>query len=345
MVEQHERNNFQVVQFNCHSIFTILGDFKIFLYTRKPHIVCLCETWTEEGNFIPQFINYNVQWKHRNRRGGAIAILIRLDLVVVPSSLVMFQNPLLEIQRCQIKFHNFLLDIINLYNPNKNISKEEWVHYIVQAEDSKIIIGDFNAHHRNWETGGDSNYSGRQLVEVLSELHDIDLVTPPDLPTYMDPRTGRTSTIDLCVVSANLIARSSIEVGPDLGSDHNPVIATFNHKPVSIPLKFMPKWKLADVKWPEWRDGLRNIQWEEDKDIAYLNNKFITNIKKSKYELQRTTGHYNPKFSKPWWNQECSKLVAVRRKMKNAFRRRPTEENRMRWREAENKAKQQIEKS
>ena len=70
-------------------------------------------------------------------------------------------------------------------------------------------------------------------------------------------------------------------MGPDLGSDHSSVIATFNHQPVCIPLKFMPKWKLSGVKWSEWEEGLINIRWEEDKDVEYLKNKFITNTKKN----------------------------------------------------------------
>ena len=49
----------------------------------------------------------------------------------------------------------------------------------------------------------------------------------------------------------------------------------------------------------------------------------------------------NLKYSKIWWNKECSRLVANKRRCKNLVRRRPIEVNK---KEVENEAKIHIEK-
>ena len=68
-------------------------------------------------------------------------------------------------------------------------------------------------------------------------------------------------------------------------------------------------------------------------------------ILRSKYKIIKTKGEYAPKYAKPWWNEKCSQLVAIRRREKNNFKRRPTQQNLISWRTAENNAKVQIKKS
>ena len=81
----NQDTNFEIISFNCRSIYTKLSELKIFIYQRKPHCVCLAETWLIEDK-MPNFINYQAFWSNRiNKRGGGIGILIRSDISVLPS--------------------------------------------------------------------------------------------------------------------------------------------------------------------------------------------------------------------------------------------------------------------
>ena len=51
-----------LIQLNCRSISYKL-EVKLMVYTHKPHIVALCETWL--GKYLPKFIDYNCEWRNR----------------------------------------------------------------------------------------------------------------------------------------------------------------------------------------------------------------------------------------------------------------------------------------
>jgi hypothetical protein len=59
LMEQH----LVVIQFNCHGLHNKLTEFKIFLYSQKPDVVCLCEAWLK--NVQPRFVGYQCFWSHR----------------------------------------------------------------------------------------------------------------------------------------------------------------------------------------------------------------------------------------------------------------------------------------
>ena len=97
--------DFYLVQLNIRSIYSRLVEFKFFLFTKRPHIVCLQETRAKTEQLL-HFVNYQTLWKQRPNGvgGGGIAILIRSDLVIYPTNLVMYPNTVLEAQRCKVKF-------------------------------------------------------------------------------------------------------------------------------------------------------------------------------------------------------------------------------------------------
>ena len=76
------------------------------------------------------------------------------------------------------------MTIINLYNPGKNLSKDEFLHYFKQCRNKFIICGDFNGHHHMWESNKDSNITGNNLVDsVLDE--DVFLFSNAKRFTYL----------------------------------------------------------------------------------------------------------------------------------------------------------------
>ena len=223
----------KIVQWNCRSLRNKLSNFKLHIYTTKPHVICLCETWLSTGH-EPRFINYTAIYKHREdgTMGGGLAILIRSDVSYLPLTLQPFLPSLLEVQGVKILLkNNPPISIINLYNPNKAISLPEYEHYINQVVPSSLIVGDFNAHYPHWEPGHASNIAGRNLHNFLLQYPNFALLTPPALPTYFNVYQNSFSTLDLTIITTDLQPISSVSTLADLGSDHYPVLTTIGVEP------------------------------------------------------------------------------------------------------------------
>ena len=67
--------------------------------------------------------------------------------------------------------------IMNLYNLNESITKDEFQFYFIQLNTSHFITGVFNAHHHLWDDGQNSNLTGKNLVELFIELEYLVFLT------------------------------------------------------------------------------------------------------------------------------------------------------------------------
>ena len=132
----------KILQWNCHSISNKLSNFKLHIYTSKPHVICLSEIWLTQ-NYEPNFVNYSAIHKHRGapQAGGGLAILVRSDITFLEQDLQPFPQGFLEV--CGIKIYlknsNVPVSILNLYNPNKNVTHQEFDHYFSQLEPSCLV--------------------------------------------------------------------------------------------------------------------------------------------------------------------------------------------------------------
>ena len=334
-------HSLSILSLNCHSIYQRSAELKNLLQEKNPDIVCLCETWAVYDR-IPSFINYTAYWAHRPhpQTGGGLCILVRSNLISTQKILNPINNSKLEVQAITIELVSLKLDILNLYNPNQNVKKDTFKHYFGQLSSNFIIVGDFNAHHSLWSnSNSQNNSSGKVLTEILLENHNLCLATPNGLPTYMHASTGATSTLDLHFTSANLISLQEIEKLDCIGSDHYPLMMTLKLKPKIQRIKFLPKWKINDFNWSKWAQGLKDIKWNSELSIDESNEILIDCLTNSKFQPKSTTGEYNPKYNKPWWNEECDKLVALRKQAKNIVRRNATAQTISNLRKAENDVK------
>ena len=338
------RQQLVIVSFNCKSLNSKLSEFKVYLYAKKPHIVCLSETWLVAEK-VPNFINYKCYWKHRQGgRGGGIGVLVRNDILVLANHINIKPNCAMEVQCLKIKMKYFVLDILNIYNvPESNISINDLNFYVNQLSNFAVMIGDLNAHHPSWSFNNKRNASGDAIAQLLTNNDTMCLLTPPRLVTYVDFARGTPSTLDLCIVSSNLRTNSSLQTGPDLGSDHAPIEVLLNKQPDSRPMKIRPRWKLDGINWGQWSRGLPDINVDLDNgNLDEINSRIVASLKSSTYSIDRTSGLIIPKYSKPWWDSNCSKLVAMRRRARRRFLSHPTDENKQCWTQCANKAKRYI---
>ena len=324
----------KLIMWNCHSLTTKLSRFKILLYTCKPHIACLTETWLNTKN-QPNFINYRASWNHRTgRQGGGTAILIRNDVPVIDNKLELMENGSLEAQRVQVVTKSGKLDILNIYNPSQNVTSNEFSYYFSQLGKNKLVVGDFNGHHHMWTSKARSNQTGNNLVNSLIDFPDMTLVTPKDFPTYIGSRTLHQSTLDLSFLPSHWITKTRIEALNDCGSDHIPLEITLGIKTDCSIYKTRPKFKLDSNLLKSWSEKLKPIATHPELQKEYDN--FIKNITESaENTFEKTKEMVNPRFSKPWWSKECENAVKEKKKARNRFKSHPTPENLILLRRAE----------
>ena len=331
-----------IIAWNCHSLYSKLGHFKIRVYSERPHVICLCETWLKDSR-LPQFINYTVYYECRkDKAGGGLAILVRNDVNASVLKLQNFPSGKLEVQAVTVYgVRNEKIDILNAYNPNENISENEIDFYFKQLSKNKIIIGDFNAHHEMWDSNNVRNSIGNNLVEALLKNPDLTLLTPKNFETYFHTPGRKFFTLDLCFLSAGMFSQSSIYLGDDLGSDHTPVNININFEPVLTAFKCRPKWKFTNNKdWHKWASALPDPGPIDNNSALLTYDTFIDNILTAAHStFQQTKSVISPKYSTPWWTEDCKVAISNKRRKKNIFHRHPTRENLIELHKAEALAK------
>ena len=121
------------IQHNCRSINTGLIELKLLVYNIKPDFVALSETWLNENSkYIPKFYNYSAEWVNRETSsGGGLGMLVKSGLIYKNVNLDPFNNGVMEVQCIEVLLSNReYLKILNVYNPNKNVSMNEMNHYL-----------------------------------------------------------------------------------------------------------------------------------------------------------------------------------------------------------------------
>ena len=321
-----------VIQLNCNGIKNKLVEIKVFTYNTKPDILCLCETFTKP-NFEPKFIGYNSHWSHRLGHKGGLGILIRRDLSFKNKTLIPFNNPKLEIQCIQLFSNGETIDIVNIYNPQKSITEEELQHYSAQLSDHSIFIGDFNAHSPIWDPRGRNNTSGSSIEQFITNSN-FHLLNDCNTPTYLDHRHNTSSCLDLCIVSTPLMRVGEFSRGCDLGSDHFPIICTFNFHLEKDTEKVMTRWKYSSANWDKYKSILENSSSETNFPLdAESHNKILTDqiIDAASQAIGKTSGRKGLRRHFSGWDSTCAQAVKERRKARNKLWKNPTVENLIRW--------------
>jgi len=325
-----QESQFEIYQLNCNGLRGKVSELKIYIYTKKPEIVCLCETWLKKNE--PKFHGYQSLWLHRIGEKGGLGILVREDVTFKPKQVIPFPAGLLECQSIEIYTNSDSINILNVYNPCKNIPLEELQHYTNQLGNSFILIGDLNGHSPLWDSRNRYNLTGRS-IEKLIETHNLILLNDADTPTYIDNRTGSTSCLDLCITTHDLGVLGELHRGSDIGSDHFPLEITFGFGCAKQSIGPRKNWALKRANWKKWTTLFQqNSQILTDMHFPLdveTHNHSITNkiIEIAKECIPRTSGTRQLNRKTPWWDQECEAAVENRRKAKNKLWSRPTLSN------------------
>ena len=242
---------------------------------------------------------------------------------------------------------NNTINILAAYNPGDSVTNTEFNYYINALGNNFIILGDFNAHsplldgkyHRN------SNVTGTNLENILLEK-DVILCNPADMATFVDYKTGKSSCLDLCLVSPNLAPSITVTRGDDMGSDHCAILVELRQKPYRCQQSSIRKWVTKDVDWMKWKLNIPIRTLHYPTDLESMSTDLISRYNESaKSFLKQTSGKTHTRLKTPWWNQSCKVKIQQRKQTRRRCEKHPTLENIQDLRRHTAEARYQIVKS
>lgn len=337
--------NIKIMELNCKGLVSKLQEIKKLIYFITPDVICFNETWLR-ANREPRINGYISEWHHRDANGGGLGIIIVNQLQYIKINLVPYPNGMLEAMAIKIYLRNSAnwLYILNLYNPCKPITRQEVMHYVNQLGILFVIMGDMNAHTPilDYIYHGYTNPAGRALESVLSE-ENLVLINPPNFITYVDYRTGKPSCLDVCIASPAIAAQIELSRAADVGSDHSPILAEIRLQPVRCIQSCPKRWNLTGTNWKKWAKDIPVSNLVKPDSAEALSEDLIKRFNLSAdSNIKMSAGKTKIKKCTPWWDAECSRRVAVRRRARAKCERHPTTENIRELRKCTAEAKHHI---
>ena len=125
-----------------------------------------------------------------------MAILIREDINYIVKNIEGFAERKLELMSMEISTQVGRVQVVNEYNPGKDITTEELAYYINRYNRKFIRVDDFNAHHSLWDARQRTNRLGVARRRVLED-YNLGMLNILNIPTYIHKRHGSTSCLDL----------------------------------------------------------------------------------------------------------------------------------------------------
>lgn len=319
-----------ILQWNCRGAIGQRTELMHYLDLHRldpPAVICLQETLlTPKKHYhIP---GYNIIRKDRNIPAGGLLIAIKNNLnftiVPTPNDIEVMSIKLTATRNLPPTY------IVNLYNPPRQNIDLSFINNICNLNnDNLLILGDFNAHHRNWHSNIE-DATGKYLVNFFNtnSLHTLN----DSIPTHIHPN-GTCNLLDLTISNNKFLPKLQCTVLNDtLGSDHYPINIKLNHP--LIPEQFIiEKYNYKNADWKAFKRTaflpLDKIQ-NDDNDIFY--NNIIKAIQQIADETIPKIIHDSNSTNKrrklvPYWTEKCKEAVHKRKIAQNKFKFYSTNEN------------------
>ena len=170
---------------------------------------------------------------------------------------------------------------------------------------------------------------------------DNEMVTLNDgSPTHFSRSSGTESAPDVTIVHASRMERFEWKVIDDLGSDHKPILITYEVQSKIPPVNDTPKykWRLKEARWPEFREEV-----EKNIPTYYHRKKTTLKLEKTlrKIIIKAANKHIGKKKvnnkSRAWMTKDIKEAIGQR----NTLRKTATR-NREEWIEACRKVSSMI---
>ena len=293
---------------------------KNVLVREKPDVVCVQETFHTAADKAHYQGYQSFRWDRKSGKGGGLLTLVSDRYTAEEKKLVADGSPEFGVVKVT-NTKDKAINIANYYNNRTgNFSKSQFRKILKETEHPKIIIGDFNLHHTLWNDSHTEDGKAKELIEILIDPDErIALATPKNLATRLNKTIGKTTTLDLTIVSSELAADLTVYSKDDFDSDHFIIFTDVEFGPQPSACETREKWSFSDKRIAKWKEeisklNLPNLKTLPTEDaIKEVTEKMIEAGKKhlaikGSQGLKKKT--YN---STPGWTAKCE---AIKKKEK-----------------------------
>ena len=309
-----------MLQWNTSSLISHWAEFREYIVNKKPLLAAIQETRFLDSDLDKYRLTpfgYSLYCDNVNdspRRGGA-ALYVSNNLL---HHQIHFNTPLNYVA-INAKIAQREINIVSIYlSPSQVITSAQLDHFFRQIPHPCLILGDFNAQHTAW--GCHANNSRGQTLHTLLDQHHLAFLNDTT-PTHHCVRRNQVcfSVIDLSLASPQIATIFTSQVQSDpLFSDHYPIHLNLEVSSESSNLTFIPRWNFKHANWTAFQqyiDDKHPINSEPNIE-AFLNNM----LESAHQNIPQTRPRTNKNHA-PWWNSECRRAVAIRRRALRAFQR------------------------
>lgn len=284
----NNNSNIRICYWNSDGIKNKIPELQQFVNDKQIDIVLLQETKLSPTEKL-RIMNFDTYRKDRTAyKEGGVALMINRK---IPHSLVEFNGIQegIELITIQIPTGRHKLFISSCYVPPKIVIDPNLFPNLFHANHPTILAGDLNSKHPCWNSKT-QNKNGEILIETTLK-HDIVADGPKD-PTHEHYATGRTDVLDM-VLLKNYQHYYTLEVCPEMVSDHRPVILQLTRIPYHPHIHRNPK-----TNWNNFTEQLQQDISPQthlytspeaiENAIARLTSKIVKAIEENSHETKET---------------------------------------------------------
>ena len=333
-------SNLKMLQINIDFLLSKLEELKMILKKEDIEIILVQETKAVKKDKI-NIPGFTLCRKDRTQligneenRGGGLLIGIRKDIPYkdVYEKVTADLDKHTEWNAVEIPMtSHHKLRLTNIYIPPDNtrcidnedaITTENW-----PCKGNDIVLGDFNAHSSLWDDNtknGISDRRARKIEDWLAETGMASLNTGE--ATHVSRSTGTLSAPDITFAHSSMMDKLSWKTLNVLGSDHKPILITYEDEMIRVNNKPKYKWKLGKADWENYSQDV------EDSIPTTFDKSSITKLEKKLRKAMTNSANKNigkkkiTMKSKPWMTSEIKEAITKRNEL-----RKTVAQNREEW--------------
>ena len=298
-------NNLSIISVNVQkNNNTLNGVLNYF----NANIICIQECSDRKNNFglltHPQYSMYSVRSINPSYTKVRTTIYVNNDFN--GKNDVVILEPYTNGDIVYIMVNKSLI-ISNVYRaPNNNIVLPTVIQSLLPIISNKkhIMVGDFNLHHKAWQSTIKRNDPiATKLIDQLI-LHRYQYIGQTNVPTHL-----KGNTLDLVFASTNTISSAIVQKTPQsVGSDHLAILITMKCNSSTHTTLGKPMYNYEKANWTAIYDKIENYSlpksFQKQKQLEIFTKDFQT-------FLANLQSRFVPKYkivtrTKRWWDSKLS---------------------------------------
>ena len=301
------RSHLRILCWNAEGLRPKTSELQSWLPTANPDILAFQEcqfgrTPIRLAGYQPPVVTRRARGRTAaSTKGGDVALYVRagLHFTCITGSPVAPTDDTTEVCGVRLLGLKEDLTIINIYRPpirtgEADERQDRFDPNCLPADNSTVILGDVNAHHPLWDHGCEAaDAVGDRLAEWFDRVGWTTLNS--GAATHASYRSGAQTTPDIAACSSTLAPRVAWTLGPDLGSDHLPMLLEVRGAGNSDTTRRKTRWAFRRADWPAFQRACEAAF--EEADLEHLSVEEQANL--FTRTVQETSKVFIPRGARP----------------------------------------------